>query len=94
MVRQDRTSPLEICLSLTRIEHQTVYNVWKPADGVFKSENITKYIHFVSKRSDKLGWVKVVGGSEGYASNTLQKFEILADCEFEVLSCNIMFTQF
>jgi len=71
----------------------TVYDVWKPADGLFKSENVAKYINFVSKRKDKPGWVKVVGGEEGYARDKPRKFNIPAGHEFEALGCNVMFSR-
>jgi len=70
----------------------TVYGVWKPADGLFKSEDVAKYIHFKSKRNDIPGWVKVVGGDQGHVRDTQRKFNIPAGHEFEVLGCIVMFS--
>lgn len=71
----------------------TIYDIWKPADGIFKGEAVAKWITFVSSRKDRAGWVKVIGGEEGYAKEKSRKFYIPAGHNFEVLGCKIMFTR-
>jgi len=70
-----------------------VYDIWKPADGIFKGEDIAKWITFVSTRKDRPGFVRVVGGEEGYTRDTSKKFYIPAGHDCEVLGCKIMFTR-
>jgi len=74
-------------------EKPTEYDVWKPADGLFKGEDVAKWITFVSRRKGYQGFVRVVGGEEGFTSNTSKKFYIPPKCDCEVLGCEIMFSR-
>lgn len=80
-------------LVLTSIKYQTVYDVWKRADGLFPAEDSAKWISFVSSREGLSGFVRVVGGDEGFTGNTVKKFYIPSGHSCEVLGCRIMFTQ-
>jgi len=73
-------------------EQPTVYDLWKPADGLFKGEAAAKWISFVSSRKGLDGFVRVVGGDEGLTSKA-SKFYIPPWHDCEVLGCRIMFTR-
>lgn len=74
-------------------EEPTVYDVWKPADGLFKGEGVAKWITFTSRRKDSDGFVRVVGGEEGFTRDTSKKFYVPKWCDCEVLGCKIMFSR-
>jgi hypothetical protein len=78
---------------LTNGEYQTVYDVWKRADGLFHAENTEKWISFVSSSNERAGFVRVVGGEEGFTHKILKKFHVPAGHSCEVLGCEIMFTR-
>jgi len=74
-------------------EEPTVYDVWKPVDGLFKGEGVAKWITFVSRRKGHDGFVRVVGGDEGFTRDTSKKFYVPKWCDCEVLGCKIMFSK-
>jgi len=74
-------------------EEPTVYDIWKGADGLFPAEGTAKWISFVSSREGLAGFVRVVGGEEGFTNNTEKKFYIPPGHDCEVLGCRIMFTR-
>jgi len=74
-------------------EGPTVYDVWKPADGLFKAEDAAKWITFVSSLEGYAGYVRVVGGDELITYDTEKKLYIPAGKNCEVLGCKIMFTR-
>jgi len=74
-------------------EGPTIYDEWKPADGLFKAENVAKRITFVSRKNDSWGFVRVVGGNEGYTRSEEKTFDVPAGHKCEVLGCKIMFTR-
>jgi len=74
-------------------EDPTLYDVWRPADGLFKAENVAKRITFVSNRTGSWGFVRVVGGEEGYAGQESKTFNVPAGHKCEVMGCKIMFTR-
>jgi hypothetical protein len=71
----------------------TLFGVWKPADGLFRGEPTGKWITFVSSSEDSAGFVRVVGGDEGYTSDKPKKFYVPPNHSCEVLGCKIMFTR-
>jgi hypothetical protein len=71
----------------------TIYDAWKSADGLFKGEAVAKWITFKSSSDDSPGFVRVVGGEEGYTTDTPRKFFVPPNHSCEVLGCEIMFSQ-
>jgi len=71
----------------------TVYDVWKRADGLFPAEDKAKWISFVSSRGNLDGFVRVVGGEEGFTDDKVRKFFIPPGHSCEVLGCKILFTR-
>jgi hypothetical protein len=71
----------------------TLFGVWKPADGLFQGEPTGKWITFVSSSENSAGFVRVVGGDEGYTSDKPRKFYVPPYHSCEVLGCKIMFTR-
>lgn len=77
---------------LTRTE-QTVYDVWKTADGIFEGEPVSKTITFRLKNGETEGWVKVTGGEEAFATNSPNTFSVPPNHRCEVLGCIVKFTR-
>jgi len=76
------------------LDNPIVYDIWIPADGIIKGDNVAKYISFKPKTKEKSGFMRVIGGDEGYTSNQkARKFYVPAEHDCEVFSCNIMFTR-
>ncbi|EDN02506.1 predicted protein [Histoplasma mississippiense (nom. inval.)] len=74
-------------------EAPTIYDIWKAADGLFKGESVAKRITFMSSRDGFAGFVRVIGGDEGYAGQNPRTFDIPAWHSCEVLGCKIKFTR-
>jgi hypothetical protein len=60
---------------------------------MFAAEDVAKDISFVSNREPLPGFVRVIGGDEGFTYSELKKFHVPAGHELEVLGCRIMFTR-
>ncbi|KAJ9309905.1 hypothetical protein DTO217A2_543 [Paecilomyces variotii] len=71
----------------------TIYDVWKPADGLFKAEATAKTIYFRSRSESSDGFVRVVGGEEGYTTGEIRSFFVPPNHSCEVLGCEIKFTR-
>ena len=78
---------------LSHVGNQTIYDEWRPADGLFPVESTAKRISFVTHIHGKVGFVRVRGGQEGYASGTMQTFDIPTGHMCEVFNCKIKFTR-
>jgi len=74
-------------------EEPTEYDVWKPADGLFRAETTEKWISFMSSNNEREGFVRVVGGEEGFANEIPKKFRVPPGHNCEVLGCRIMFSR-
>ncbi|OQE29105.1 hypothetical protein PENFLA_c004G09060 [Penicillium flavigenum] len=74
-------------------EGPTIYNVWKQADGLFKDEDTEKWITFMARTDHHPGFVRVVGGDEGFTTTAPRTFLVPPNHNIEVFSCKIMFTQ-
>jgi hypothetical protein len=73
---------------------KTIYDEWKPADGLFWGKPENKKITFIPSSEDP-GFVRVVGGEEGYirVNEPPRTFDIPSGASFEVLGCLIKFTR-
>lgn len=72
---------------------KTIYDVWKSADGLFAGQPEDKLITFKSSSDGSVGFVRVVGGEEGYTTQGERTFRIPSGASFEVLGCMVKFTR-
>lgn len=73
-------------------EDPAVFDRWIAADGKFKADGINKNIDFMG-REGQWGFVRVVGGDEGYANKESKKFYIPGTSDYEILRCTVMLTR-
>jgi len=74
-------------------DEATLYDEWRHADGIFKPEDVAKYISFLPATQGRPGFVRVQGAEEGLASAEVTKYHIPAGSTTEVLNCKIKFTK-